>query len=175
MIKEANMTKTQRAIIMFFDRGRTIKNGVPFSKKGTRLSFSVGTNGYYRVGVQIDGNALSVPIHRLVAYSKYGDKIFEKGIQVRHLDNNRMNNRPENISIGTRMDNIQDTPTHVRKKWFKKKYNDNFVYFEFIKTGSYKHVTKKMGISRNGIKYIMHKKDRLVSLFASKRYDMIRS
>lgn len=47
-------------------------------------------------------------VHRLQAFQKYGDRIYEKGIQVRHLDGNSVNNRADNIAIGTQSENMMD-------------------------------------------------------------------
>ena len=49
-----------------------------------------------------------VAIHRLQAYKKFGDKIFEKGIVVRHLNGNSLDNSWDNIVIGTQSDNMFD-------------------------------------------------------------------
>lgn len=40
-------------------------------------------------------------IHRLQAYQKFGDKIYEDGIVVRYLNGDRYDNSYDNIGIGT--------------------------------------------------------------------------
>lgn len=47
-------------------------------------------------------------VHRLQAFQKYGERIYEPGIQVRHLDGNSVNNRADNIAIGTQSENMMD-------------------------------------------------------------------
>ena len=40
----------------------------------------------------IEGKCQHCSFHRLQAYQKFGDKIYENGIVVRHLDGNPLNN-----------------------------------------------------------------------------------
>ena len=42
---------------------------------------------------------VSVRVHKLVAYQKYGDKIYDGLIQVIHIDGNKLNNTEENITL----------------------------------------------------------------------------
>jgi hypothetical protein len=49
---------------------------------------------------------LSVPVHKFVAYSLYGDKAFS--LHARHLDGNSSNNSPSNIKLGTAKENEAD-------------------------------------------------------------------
>jgi len=61
-----------------------------------------------------------VMVHRLTAYQKYGEKMFEPGMEVRHRDGNKLNFRPDNILIGTRRDNVGDIPPDARKLMARK-------------------------------------------------------
>ncbi len=55
--------------------------------------------------------------HQLAAYQKFGEKWLYSNLFVRHLDNNKLNNRLENIDIGTRQENVNDslTPEYIDK------------------------------------------------------------
>lgn len=53
--------------------------------------------------------------HRVVAFRKYGEIVFEKGIMVRHLDGNKLNNTPNNLAIGYNQDNVNDHMTSRRE------------------------------------------------------------
>lgn len=64
--------------------------------------------------VGIDGKSRRVCVHKVQAYLKFGDKIFEEGIVVRHLDGNPLNNSWVNIAIGTQSDNTNDIPKEKR-------------------------------------------------------------
>ena len=75
-------------------------------------------NWYYTFSIRIKSKAYSVPlkVHKLQAYQKFGDKMFEKGIQVRHKNGIRTDNSWDNILIGTNSDNQMDIPKEVRVK-----------------------------------------------------------
>lgn len=66
--------------------------------------------------IGVDGKSRRVLLHKLQAYQKFGDKIFEEGIVVRHLDGNSLNNSWDNIEIGTQFDNINDISKEIRIK-----------------------------------------------------------
>ena len=68
----------------------------PFTNKVLKPLRS-GKCRYYRITV----NKQKVCIHKLMAYQKYGDKIFEEGIVVRHLNDDPKDNSYDNIIIGT--------------------------------------------------------------------------
>lgn len=57
-----------------------------------------------------------IRFHRLQAFQKYGELMFAPGIQVRHLNGNKTDNRPENIAIGTAQENAMDKPAEVRRR-----------------------------------------------------------
>lgn len=67
-------------------------------------------NGYRRIRVLINGARKSVAIHRLVALAFYGP--CPEGLEVRHLDGNRLNNQLSNLSYGTHTENMQDAIEH---------------------------------------------------------------
>lgn len=68
-------------------------------------NFHVGFGG-------IQGHA--IPIHRFAAYCKFGPRIFQAGVAVRHLDGNSHNNSWANLAIGTYAENEADKPIDVR-------------------------------------------------------------
>lgn len=73
-------------------------------------------SGYYAITIYFNGKRIMVRIHRLQAYQKFEDKIYESGIVVRHLDGNPKNNSWENIAIGTASENMMDIPVEIRKR-----------------------------------------------------------
>lgn len=54
----------------------------------------------------------TIPVHRFIAWCKFGDDIFTPGIVVRHMDGNHLNNRPDNLELGTHSDNYYDRLRH---------------------------------------------------------------
>lgn len=71
------------------------------------------SNGYCLVDLRVDGSRKYHRVHRLVAYSFIGAPIDAK-YEVRHLDGNKKNNYPSNLSWGTRQDNERDKILHGR-------------------------------------------------------------
>lgn len=75
---------------------------------------SLGTNGYPRVTIRINGLYKHLEIHRLKAYFLFGEIIFNKGIEVRHLNGIKADYSDNNISFGSRRDNRLDIPKEER-------------------------------------------------------------
>lgn len=69
---------------------------------------SLNRQGYKKIQVTICGKARDVFLHRLQAFSKYGSKLYDKGIQVRHLNDIKTDNTWDNIALGTAKDNLYD-------------------------------------------------------------------
>lgn len=119
---------------------------------------------YYSFNARIDGVVKKIKVHRLQAYQKYGDAIFEKGILVRHLDSNSLNNNYNNIAIGNSHDNSMDRPEKLRKQMAINaskstlKYNHKEIYEYYCLTKSYKKTMEKFDIkSKNTINQIIKK------------------
>ena len=110
----SNPPESTRYLIEAYRRGYRVINGDVINWKGNKLKLSKTTNGYFIFNLNLERKPRNIKVHRLVAYQKYGDKIFEEGIQVRHLDNNSENNLDENIGIGTPSQNMQDCPEEDR-------------------------------------------------------------
>lgn len=103
------MSKLNRCIIECSKIGyKVLKNG---EVKGLTkiLKLTVNSNGYnYFSFRDFDKKREIVLVHRLQAYQKFGESIFEEGMVVRHLDGNSLNNSWNNIAIGTNSDNQMD-------------------------------------------------------------------
>ena len=96
---------------------RVIINGHLYNGKYSHRTFSV----------RYEGKSVNVRVHKLQAYQKYGDAVFEENIQVRHLDGNYDNNSWDNIALGTQSDNMMDIPKKEREK-----NRNNTVLFSFL-------------------------------------------
>ncbi len=148
-------SKQNIAVTEAYKKGyRAVKGIVIYKNNKTK---PVLTCGYYNFGIRLNGETIMIPIHRLVAYEKYGVKIFEKGIQVRHLDSNSLNNLHDNISIGTPTENSYDRPEIIRMSMaihassFVKKYDHEEIVRLYNEEGlSYGKIMKKLGISSKG-------------------------
>ncbi len=92
----------------------TVKS--PFSQKAGY----VAKTGYVYVTVEFEGGDVKIPIHRLAAYQKFGDLIFNTGNVVRHLDGNPSNNSYDNLALGSQSDNMLDRSEDSRREHAKK-------------------------------------------------------
>tara|TARA_R110002167_G_scaffold711_1_gene3107 strand:- start:690 stop:1226 length:537 start_codon:yes stop_codon:yes gene_type:complete len=63
---------------------------------------------YQKFQITLSGKCIVIFSHRLQAFKKYGYKLYEKGIMVRHKDDVKSNNTVNNILIGTAKDNYDD-------------------------------------------------------------------
>lgn len=99
-----------------YEKGyRVTKDGDLLNPKGKKIG-SIDSYGYYRNIVMLNGKQMVVFSHRLQALQKYGDKLYEDGILVRHLNGNPLDNCWDNIAIGTHRDNTMDIPKEIRIK-----------------------------------------------------------
>lgn len=105
-------------VFAYIDGYRVVGDEVisPYSSKPIKLIIS---GGYYKFSYKRFDDGKSRPIvwvHRLVALQKYGSKLFDLGVQVRHLDGDRLNFLQSNIAIGSQSENMFDIPEDQRKK-----------------------------------------------------------
>jgi len=92
------------------------KNGSMLDPEGN-ICASYDVAGYKRhTTKKVFGKPVSVSLHRFQAYLKFGDKIFEKGIQVRHLNNVKSDNSWDNLELGTPSQNFYDNSPEVMHK-----------------------------------------------------------
>lgn len=142
------------------------ENGMLIGYNGKQLSNHKNKQGYVKCTVSVDGKNITLFAHRLMAYQKFKDRIYEKGNVVRHLDNNKRNNKPENIEIGTCLDNLTDLPMEIimerQMRAAKKsiKYNKNEVIDYYNKCGrSRKKTMEHFDMSSPGtLHYILTKR-----------------
>lgn len=104
------------AIRLAYEKGYRVMDVGVVSPKGKRrkLRLSRGTKGrvrYLEFNVKdARGKSVPIPVHRLVAFEKFGEASFGKGTLVRHLDQNPLNNSLDNIALGSNSDNMMDRP-----------------------------------------------------------------
>lgn len=107
------------AMIAAAERGFTIsrdgKTVIGGHGRPLKLQISKNTRGYFVFYIRIGKKNKQIRAHRFQAYHKFGDKIFEKGICVRHMNGIRTDNSWENIEIGTQAENLKDMPRSQMK------------------------------------------------------------
>ena len=107
------LSKTNQALIEAHERGyRATDRGDVIGLRGYILKLKCTQSGYFSFTYR--NNVIMA--HKLVAYQKYGFKLFADGIEVRHLDGDKENNCIDNIAIGTHRDNVLDIPAEIRKR-----------------------------------------------------------
>ena len=141
------------------------ENGNCFNKKGLKVNGTKNKNGYITIGVRINGLTAKIQVHRIQAYQKFGDKIYKKGIEVRHLNGVASDNSYKNIEIGTHSENMMDQSKEARETKASnanKKYSDKLILemkTDSINKISYNGIMKKYGISSKGtLSYILNKR-----------------
>lgn len=133
-------SKRSRGILIAYNKGYRIKNGVILNAKNNPLKGCVDKLGYRYFMVKYKTVNYKVSVHRLAAYQEFGDKIFGEGLVVRHLDDDKENNNQENIVLGTQSDNAYDRPKNERLEHgrhansFLKKFNHDEVKSFYFKT-----------------------------------------
>lgn len=98
----SNLGRLRRDPHKTFNKGN---NSFQYCKGGI-LKLCDDGKGYLKVGTYINGRYKSLYVHQAVMWAFVGKQ--EKGMEVRHLNSNPSDNRLENLSYGTKSDNMQD-------------------------------------------------------------------
>ena len=137
------------------------EEGLFLNPQGKEIG-SITGEGYNVSNIRINKIKKHIKAHRIQAFQKYGNKLFEEGIMVRHKNGNPLDNTWENIILGTNSDNQMDIPEQVRIKRakhatsFVRKYNKEEVRKFHKKERSYKLTMEKFEISSKGtLNYIL--------------------
>lgn len=166
--KDKMLSKNNEKLIYAYKKGYRCIDGNVYSSFNNKLALTLHkSTGYLTFNIKLKNkNATMVYVHRLVAYQKFGDKLFEPGIETRHLDNNKLNNLDENIKIGTKSQNMMDKPKEERTRISKmgsevaRKINKKYDYEEikdfYNRCRSYAQTMRKFDISSKGtLHYIL--------------------
>lgn len=148
------------------ERGVTIdKDGRVFNKNGIELNGRILEQGYRVIALRVEGKKQNVKVHRFQAYMKYGDKLYEDGVVVRHLNNNKLDNSWDNIAIGSCKENSMDNPPEERLKYAIKaakaanKYTKEFVEKirkEHLNGLTYNEIIDKYDLPKSSVSYIIN-------------------
>lgn len=154
------MTRTEQFIKLAVKKGYYVdKNGIlwrnasPAKTRKPRFGYLTFSVGFMENGKKVAGRC---GLHKLQAYQKYGDKIFEPGIVCRHLNDIKLDNSYDNIAIGTKKDNSQDIPP-IKRSLLAHKNNVKYDHKAIIadrKAGmSFPDLMKKYNITRKSTVY----------------------
>lgn len=164
-----NIMKNEEFAVL---KGYYIVNGEVFNKQGKPLKLTLSGRGYLKFSV-IKGSRtnknrkpLTVYVHRLVAFFKYRELLYDYNIEVRHLDGNKLNNYDDNILLGTHQENMLDVPLtdrierSINASSYKRKFTDHEMGEIKIKKrngSTYKELMNEYGISSKGtLHYILN-------------------
>ncbi|OMD44022.1 HNH endonuclease [Paenibacillus sp. RS8] len=117
MAKRKQMKSRQRMLVTVHEEGYRVVGHQVLDHKGNEVKIYLNSAGYpFFILKQENGKAFHIPVHRLVAFEKYGVKMFRKGIIVRHLNDVKNDFSRDNISIGTHKQNADDRKRNYCKK-----------------------------------------------------------
>jgi hypothetical protein len=151
---------------ILYNKGYRITNcGSILNHKGVEINGYKNQKGYISISIKVDGNPKKCPAHRLQAYQKYGDKLYEDGLEVRHKNGIKTDNSWDNILIGTHKENMMDIPEHIRiaiatyASSFNKKHDKEAIIKWHNENGkSYKKTMEHFNISSKGtLHFILNK------------------
>lgn len=94
----------------------TMSNKGDLYHNNHKLKGCVDCRGYKTTTIRIKEKVHRLYYHRFKAYLLYNNDIYKKGIVVRHLDGNKLNNSDENITLGSQKDNMMDIPKKERQE-----------------------------------------------------------
>jgi len=163
------MSKQKVLIIEANKRGYIVnKDGIVYGLNGNILKLSKTNKGYLSFNMRLNklSNPTRIFVHRLQAYQKYKDELFNYGMVVRHLDGNSLNNRIDNIAIGTHHQNMMDKPTSIRNRLAEigwkaanpRTEEERFEIYRLIEKGeSYKSIQHKFAIGSSTLSYMKNR------------------
>lgn len=155
-------SKNNTSLIESYNKGYRIINEKIFYKN-KEVKVNLKKTGYFGFCIRLkNGERYVIMVHRLVAYQKYGDEMFDK--DVRHKDGNSKNNREDNIILGTHSENMMDIPENIRynkavhASSFIKKHNHEEIIKLHNEGVSYKKIMEQFNIKSKGtISFIINK------------------
>lgn len=161
------MSQAKAALIQAYEKGYRVKDNLVYGiVKKQPLKLRCSQAGYFYFNIKLGSKTLNVFLHRLVAYEKYQNKLFEPGILVRHLNGDRKDNSFENICIGTQTENMLDRDPKERLRhamkassFIRKFTNDQVTQIKTDHSNGfgYKALMEKYCISSKGtLHYILN-------------------
>jgi len=147
---------------IIYNRGyRVSKNGDMLRPDGSIIKGTINKDGYKQTGIRIDGKTANIHFHRLQGFQKFGKQVFDKTLQIRHLNSNPLDNSWDNIGIGTPVDNAGDKDPEIARRAalhassYIIKYNKDEVR-EYYKDNGWAKTKNHFNISSSGtLHYIL--------------------
>ena len=146
------MSKSEEAVKTASIKGYIVTEvGTVIGKNKKELSLYNYKNYFFFSIKLFNSKTKLVGVHRLQAFQKYGEKIFEKGVQVRHLNGISSDNSFNNIAIGNNSENQLDIPKEDRiLRASNPKYNHEDILMDRNLGLTYRELMIKYNISSKG-------------------------
>ena len=124
-------------------------------RKGKKLKFDLNSSNYARVTLSKSGKTKRFLVHRLVYEAYYGEIL--EGLQVHHIDEDKLNNSIQNLTLVTQREN-----NHLSRESLGYKLTQDDVNFIRKHRMTTREISEKYGISLRHALRIM-KNERWVS------------
>ena len=158
-----------QALMWAIAQGYTLQDGVVYLPSGKEAKLRANPDGYlgFTAGPGNGKERTLAFIHYWVAYLKFGEQVFESGLQIRHRDGVPSNNAWDNILLGTPTENMYDRPAEDRQKHAQKaadaqkRLSDEEVRQlrrDRVAGLTYRELRAKYKIPKSSISYILHGK-----------------
>lgn len=160
------LSKKDNTILLIVEKGYYInEEGKIFNNKNKELKGYVDKRGYKKFNIRINSSeTIALTFHRFQGYFKFKNQIFNKSLEIRHLNSNKLDNSFDNIGIGTHTENMNDIPKKQRiekallASSFIKVYDHEEVFKYYNEVNSYKLTMEKFNISSKGtLHWILNK------------------
>lgn len=130
------LTKSDLGIIEATKLGYKVIDGIMYRPLKPQLK--TNTHGYKSLifsfkNEKSDIGQISIKISRFIAYQKFKENLFQEGVQVRHLDDNSLNNKNENIALGTIQENWNDHSEQRKRDILISRFLNKPFYTEALK------------------------------------------
>lgn len=103
-----------------------MENGTVYNTKTKHyMTPYINTSGRYRVCLSINGYSKAIDVHKII-YEAFNGPVPE-GMTINHIDENKLNNRPENLNLLTRSENIREYLSNNLDA-LSKKYSDECIH-----------------------------------------------
>jgi len=97
-----------------FEKGYRVVNGQVIGLKGRPLKLK-HYDHYPKFNFIFKSRSITVKVHQLVAWEKYGLDCIGKDVYVRHKDDDAYNFHFDNIILGTKKENFEDMRRNRQK------------------------------------------------------------
>lgn len=121
MLNTDELSIHDRMLLRAVSKGYLVlHDGTVIGPRRRPLNLAINPSGYRMIGIRYpasEGRRVgTVRACRLQAYQKFGERIFNSNLEVRHLDGNPANDAHSNIGLGTGAENSMDKPPEVRRR-----------------------------------------------------------